>query len=70
MSLTPREHQVLAAYCRLGMYKLVADELAISPRTVRNHLRSVHRKYGTWSTVRVIVIALAAGELRMDEIAA
>lgn len=68
--LTPREHEVLAAYCRLGMYKAVGQELHISSRTVRNHLRCVHRKAGTANTLQAALLGLREGWLSWDEVAA
>ena len=67
--LTPREHEVLAARCRLDSDKAVAAALGISPQTVKNHLQVIRDKTQTSSTLRAAIVAARAGWLRWDDVA-
>lgn len=47
-ALTPREKEVLRLVARTGgRYKDVADELGLSPRTIRTHMGGIYRKSNT-----------------------
>ena len=43
-NLSPRERQVLDALARGQRYKEVADELKLSPNTVRTHVQRIYKK--------------------------
>ncbi len=47
--LSPRERDVLDRLLRHQRVSLIADELSLSPHTVRNHLKSIFRKVGVRS---------------------
>lgn len=47
--LTPREWQILRQLMRGGRVPAIAKVLEISPHTVRNHLKSIFRKFGVKS---------------------
>ena len=42
--LTKREREVLELLCEGKSYKMIANDLFISPETVRRHLKSIYRK--------------------------
>ena len=46
-SLTPREEQLLRAYCRHHSYKRVAHELGLSTNTVSHAVSDACRRNGT-----------------------
>ena len=48
-SLTPREKEITALACLGHTNKEIADQLIISPATVKTHLRNAKRKFGTRS---------------------
>ena len=52
--LTAREDEVVRLLLSNGRVRSIAEHLAISPHTVRNHLRSVFRKLGVHSQVELI----------------
>lgn len=56
--LTPRERQVVALVSEGYTDNEIADHLALSPRTVQNHLTSVRRKLGLRSRVELTRWAL------------
>ena len=65
--LTAREREVLGRLA-LGLTgSEVARELGISPETVRVHVRNAMRRLGARTRVQAIGLALAAGEIGMDE---
>lgn len=45
-ALTTREQQILRAYPRLGVQKLIAHELGLHQQTVKTHASSILRKLG------------------------
>jgi DNA-binding CsgD family transcriptional regulator/PAS domain-containing protein len=45
--LSPREQEVLQLLSRGGTTAAMADELGISPHTIRDHLKHLYRKTGT-----------------------
>lgn len=53
-ALTPREQEIVRLLLSNGRVRSIADQLEISPHTVRNHLRSVFRKLGVHSQVELI----------------
>ena len=61
--LTPREREVLFALSRFGSTKRMARELALSPETIRYHLRSIFNKLGVHSRSAALEIANREGWL-------
>ncbi|MDX1619880.1 MAG: response regulator transcription factor [Nitriliruptorales bacterium] len=59
--LTPRELQILQLLADGLSPKDVADQLVISPKTVRNHLSKVYDKLGVNSRSQALVAALSHG---------
>lgn len=53
-ALTAREHEIVRLLLSNGRVRSIAEQLDISPHTVRNHLRSVFRKLGVHSQVELI----------------
>lgn len=58
-SLTPRERDVAGLVAQGLPYKKVAEQLAISDHTVKNHLRSIYDKLDINSRVELAVHAAA-----------
>ncbi len=52
--LTPRELEVVRLLLANGRVVSIAEELGVSPYTIRNHLRSIYRKLGVHSQVELI----------------
>ena len=52
--LTARELEVVRLLLANGRVSSIAEELNVSPYTIRNHLRSVYRKLGVHSQVELI----------------
>jgi len=53
--LSKREREVLLAVLRCGPVQDVAGTLRISPHTVRNHLKAIHRKLGVRSRAELLI---------------
>lgn len=54
VELSPRESQILDLLMDGGCAKTIARTLAISPGTVRNHIKSVYAKLGVHSQVELL----------------
>ncbi len=52
--LSPRQRQVSLSILKFHSVETVADELAISPHTVRNHLRMIYQRLGVRSRAEFI----------------
>ena len=52
-SLTPREKEITALACLSYTNKEIADQLIISPATVKTHLRNAKRKFGLRSKLEL-----------------
>jgi DNA-binding CsgD family transcriptional regulator len=52
-SLTSREHEILEQVLRGLRVSTIAAKLFLSEHTVRNHLKSIHRKLGMHSTAEI-----------------
>ena len=52
--LTEREQEVLARLCRGGTAQEVADDLCISPHTVRDHVKRLYRKTAARSRAELL----------------
>lgn len=59
--LTPRELEVLAHMARGASNEAIAEELVITPKTVRNYVSRIYDKLGVESRARAIVLAREAG---------
>lgn len=65
--LTERELEVLR-YLALGWeYNTIADELGVSPHTVRNHSTNLRRKLDVRSRVEAVIVAMQRGLLPEDQ---
>jgi len=53
--LTGREQEILALLARGYLYKEIADQLAISPSTVRAHLHTIYGKLHVQSRTQAVV---------------
>ena len=52
-SLTPREKEITALACLSYTNKEIAEQLIISPATVKTHLRNAKRKFGLRSKLEL-----------------
>jgi len=67
MELTPRELETLRCLCRGISMKEVARALNISPKTVDNHIQSIHAKTGMRTRGGLILHALEQGWVGLPE---
>ncbi|MGV8985949.1 MAG: LuxR C-terminal-related transcriptional regulator [Cypionkella sp.] len=51
--LSPREHEIAAAFAKGESYQQIADKLCLAPSTVRTHLTTVYRKLGVASKLEL-----------------
>ena len=56
-TLSPREREVLALLSEGLDNAAIGDRLAISEKTVRNHISNVYDKLGVWSRAQAVVFA-------------
>ncbi len=63
--LTPREQQVLSLLCQGKSTKAIAQELAISPKTVEHYRASLLKKTGVKSATSLVWLATRQGFDRM-----
>lgn len=68
-SLTRREHDVLSLLARGCDLRAIADELFLSPHTIRTHIRNVMRKLGAHTRLEAVLIATDAGLLDASDLA-
>lgn len=59
--LSPREREVMASMAEGKRGRQIADELLISPDTVRTHIRSILSKLEVHSSLEAVSIARSAG---------
>jgi PAS domain S-box-containing protein len=64
--LTPRQNQVLHLLARGRSTSQIADELHLSPETVRNHVRMMMRALHCHSRIEALAVAHREGILRRD----
>jgi DNA-binding NarL/FixJ family response regulator len=60
-ALTPREREVLVLMTRGLGNADIAESLAISDKTVRNHVSNLFDKLGVWTRAQAIVLARDRG---------
>ena len=61
--LSPREHQVVELLASGNTGEEVAEQLGISPATVRVHVRNATGKLGASTRTQAVAIAVARGEV-------
>jgi DNA-binding CsgD family transcriptional regulator len=61
--LSPRQREVLSLVATGADLQEIADELTISPATVRTHIANVHRKLGTRNRAHAVAKAMRQGSL-------
>jgi PAS domain S-box-containing protein len=62
-TLTAREREVISLLALGATGEEIADQLNISPDTVRNHVRSAREKLGAKTRAQAIALALLNGEI-------
>lgn len=67
VSLTKREKVVLAALAGNDSIRAIADQLVVSPHTVKSQLRSIYRKLGASSRKSALRIAQDLGILELPD---
>jgi DNA-binding CsgD family transcriptional regulator/uncharacterized protein YjiS (DUF1127 family) len=60
-AVTDREREVLALIAVGADFDQIADELTISPATVKSHVKNAHRKLGARNRPHAIALALQRG---------
>lgn len=65
--LTPRERDCLVLSGRGQSEKEVAQQLSISPNTVRVHIENIKRKLGASNKSHALILALIAGETELRD---
>ena len=63
LSLTQRESQVLRLLAEGRSGAQIADELVLSPETVRTHVRNLRSKLGAATRSHAVALALQSGEI-------
>ena len=62
-TLTPREIQVLQLAAGGASNSDIAQALDIAKSTVKNHISSINKKYGTETRVQAIIYGLTTGDV-------
>jgi DNA-binding CsgD family transcriptional regulator len=62
--LTPREREVFGLLARGMTATQIADELALSPLTIRTHIQNGKDRLGAKTRMEALTIALQSGEIR------
>ena len=65
--LTAREMQMIVLIARGMVAKEIARSLAISEKTVRNHISSIYRKLEIYDRSQVVIYAMKKGLIDLDE---
>jgi DNA-binding NarL/FixJ family response regulator len=63
--LSPRERDVLRLFARGRTGSEVAEDLSVSPETVRTQVRNARRKLGAQTRTHAVVAALEASEIEL-----
>jgi DNA-binding NarL/FixJ family response regulator len=66
-SLTAREMEMLALIARGKLAKEISRTLAISEKTVRNHISSIYRKLNVFDRSQLVIYAMRNGLIDIDE---
>jgi len=66
--LTSREMETLVLVARGMVAKEVARVLAISEKTVRNHIGNIYRKLHIYDRSQVVIYAMKKGLIDLDEV--
>ena len=61
--LSDRERSVLAELARGNATEEIADELILSPHTIRSHVKAAMRKLDARTRAHAVAIALSAGAI-------
>jgi DNA-binding CsgD family transcriptional regulator len=64
-ALTPRQREVLTRLAVGYSAEEIAEELVLSPETVRVHIRNARRRLGARSRAHAVVLALQRGAIRV-----
>ncbi len=59
--LTPREYEILRMVAKCRSYRQIAEELALSHRTVQNHVQNTLRKLQLHNRVELVRYAIEQG---------
>lgn len=66
-TLTEREMQTLQLLAEAKTAGEIADQLFVSPHTIRNHIRAILSKLGARSQLDAVVVAAKAGLVRIAD---
>lgn len=66
--LTSREMEILVLVARGRVAKEIARLLAISEKTVRNHIGNIYRKLQIYDRSQVVIYAMKKGLIDLDEV--
>ena len=69
IKITPRDQQVLALLVQGCSNKEIASELSISPRTVKQHLRTLFLRAGIRQGRKRVILATAVFEKEQNHVA-
>lgn len=64
-ALSPREREVLGLLARGHTGEQIAEQLVLSPETVRTHIRNAREKLGASTRVEAVTMALVAREIQI-----
>jgi DNA-binding NarL/FixJ family response regulator len=64
--LTPRELEVLRSLASNGSYEAIAQDLGISPKTLRNHISNIYHKLHIHHRTQALVVAVREGVVDPD----
>ena len=65
-SLTPREIEVLRALATGDSNQAIAQQLAISPKTLRNHISNTYHKLGIYDRAQAVIVAVREGLIDVE----
>jgi DNA-binding NarL/FixJ family response regulator len=64
--LTPREVDVLRALCTRSSNEVIARNLGISPKTLRNHISNVYHKLDIHDRAQAVIVAVREDLVGVD----
>jgi DNA-binding NarL/FixJ family response regulator len=67
--LSPRQSEVMNLVASGRTSEQIAGELYLSVKTVKNHLSSIYKHFGTYSRTGAVVKAIQQGVIDVHEIA-